>query len=113
LPLQSRIESTGNGWLLRLALRAEHVTVEKRTVIAEEVAVRLHPVQDSVRVEDTVRREELHVDYDRPPEYRRPPELTVRAPATPPIDNTQPVDVRPMQGRSSAERRPRPRRPNP
>ena len=62
LPLGGRIEKAERGWRLRLKVRAEEVSVSKRTVVAEEVIVRTTPVEDVARVRETVRREELRVD---------------------------------------------------
>jgi len=62
LPLDHVVERLGRGWRVRLPVRAEQVTVNKRTFVAEEVVVRARPVEDVVRVDETVRREELRVD---------------------------------------------------
>ena len=64
LPLQARIERGLTGITVRLPVRAEHVTVEKQTVIAEEVVVRTGEVTEVERLSDTVRREELRVDTE-------------------------------------------------
>jgi stress response protein YsnF len=61
LPLEGTLESLGDGWLVRLPLRAETVTAERQTVVAEEVTIRRGEVQDVVEVGDSVRREQLDV----------------------------------------------------
>ena len=62
LPLEAEVETTAFGCNIRLPVRAEHVTVDKRPVVVEEVAVHTTQVDDSVHVDDTVRREGLEVD---------------------------------------------------
>jgi hypothetical protein len=62
LPLEGQAVRWAGGWEVRLPLRAEHVVVDKETVIAERVTVRRGLVTDVVRVQDTVAREELRVE---------------------------------------------------
>lgn len=64
LNLEGRIESLPGRFMVVLPVRAEHVTVEKRPVVFEEVVVRRQHVQDVERVTDTARREELRVDLE-------------------------------------------------
>lgn len=64
LPLQARIETSLLGTTVRLPVRAEHVTIEKRPVVVEEVVVRTTQVQEEARLTDTVRREELRVETE-------------------------------------------------
>ncbi len=59
--LGGQLERGSAGWVVRVPLRAEHVTVERQTYVVEEVAVRTAPVEDTTRVEEAVRREELRV----------------------------------------------------
>lgn len=66
LPLGGQIETVERGWRLRLPVRAEEVSVSKRTIVVEEVIVRTKPLADVARVRETVRREEPRVDSDLP-----------------------------------------------
>jgi len=62
LPLDGRLEPLGRGWLLRLPLRADRITTEKQTVVAERVVVRRKPREEVAHISETVRREELQVE---------------------------------------------------
>jgi uncharacterized protein (TIGR02271 family) len=62
LPLQSSLLPRNNGWAIRLAVRAEHVEVEKQLVVYEQAIVRRYAVEDTERIEATLRREELRID---------------------------------------------------
>ena len=64
LPLQAHVETTPYSCTIRLPVRAEHVSVDKRPVVVEEVLVHTAQVDDSVRLEDTVRREQLRVETE-------------------------------------------------
>lgn len=64
LTLEAKVESLARGWRVRLPVRAEHIRIDKRTIVAEEVIVRTAPVQDTVQFNETVRREELRVEAD-------------------------------------------------
>jgi stress response protein YsnF len=55
------VERSPNGWTVRLPLRAEQITLEKRAVLVERVVVRTTPVEDQVRVEESIQREQLEV----------------------------------------------------
>jgi uncharacterized protein (TIGR02271 family) len=61
LPLEGTLESLTEGWMVRLPLRAETVTVDRRTVVAEEITIRRGEVQDVAEVSGEVRREQLDV----------------------------------------------------
>ena len=66
LPLEATTESWlgawVGGWAARLPLRAEEVTIDKQTVVVEEVAVRRRQFKEVVRPSETVRREELRLE---------------------------------------------------
>jgi hypothetical protein len=62
LGLDARTQLRPGGLTIRLPVRAEHVTVEKRTMVAEEVVIRRDQVQAVERVSDAVRRERLEVE---------------------------------------------------
>jgi len=47
---------------IRVPLREEQVTVEKATVVTEEISIGKRQTQDTQRVSDTVRREEVRVE---------------------------------------------------
>jgi uncharacterized protein (TIGR02271 family) len=73
--LRAEITSRDDGWEIRLPLRREVVSVEKRTVVVEEVRVRRAGQTESQAVQATVRRERLRVDTFGDPET---PELHIR-----------------------------------
>jgi len=62
LPLESIPELLPRGIVLRLPVRAEHVTVSKRTFVVEEAVVRAGSSRRVVHVEDSALREELAID---------------------------------------------------
>ena len=73
-PLEAAITPTERGWEIRLPLRREVVSVEKRVVVAEEVTIGRERHTDAERVQATVRRERLRVDTFgdvQPPELER------------------------------------------
>jgi uncharacterized protein (TIGR02271 family) len=61
-PLEAAITPAEAGWEIRLPLRREVVSVEKRVVVAEEVTIRRDRQTETQRVEATARRERLRVD---------------------------------------------------
>jgi stress response protein YsnF len=67
LALEARVEPEplAGGWVVRLPVRAEDVSVEKRSVVFEEVVISTRPEHDVERIDAEVRREELVVDTDR------------------------------------------------
>jgi stress response protein YsnF len=78
---------SGDALTIRLPVRSERVSVDKRAFVTEEVAVRPSRVQDVVQIEETVRREQLDVetrgdvelDESRGPDRGgRPPDETTR-----------------------------------
>lgn len=54
--------AAGGGWLIRVPLRAEQVTVHKRVYVVEEVDIQRELVDEVETVQDTVRRERLDVN---------------------------------------------------
>ena len=80
LPLEVEIEPTAGGWSIRLPLRAEDITVDKRTVVAETVTVRRGQVKEVVQRDETIRRERLRIETEGNQEVIRPADLG-RAPA--------------------------------
>ena len=62
LPLGSAGAPWERGWRIRLAVRAEHVEVDKRVVGYERLRIARRQTDDVARVTATVRREELRVD---------------------------------------------------
>jgi uncharacterized protein (TIGR02271 family) len=65
-----------DGWEIRLPLRREVVSVEKRTVVVEEVRIHRERHTERRSVQATVRRERLRVDTFGEAEA---PELEVRS----------------------------------
>ena len=61
LPLGAARSRSGQGWVIRLPVRAEEVTVTKQVVIYERVVLRRREIGDIAPVEATVRRERLQV----------------------------------------------------
>ena len=61
-PLEARIERTAGGWSIRVPVRREEVTVDKRTVVAERVVIRRSAVEDVRHVDASLKRERLRVD---------------------------------------------------
>ena len=62
LRLEARLETDNQGWVVRIPVRAEEVTIRKEVVVAEEVTVRHQQLQEVVHLDETVRREELRVE---------------------------------------------------
>lgn len=62
LPLERQLEAAPNGFFIRLPVRREEVSVEKRTVVVEEVDIRKRREDEIVRSEETIRKEELIVE---------------------------------------------------
>lgn len=67
LPLDARVEQgpTGpvgsRGWIIRLPVRAERVTVQKRSIVREDARLGVSERSDTVHHEDEVRREVARV----------------------------------------------------
>ncbi|MCA1647610.1 MAG: DUF2382 domain-containing protein [Chloroflexi bacterium] len=64
LPLEAAPSTAGRGWAIRLAVRAEHITVSKEVVVRERVVVRRRAVADVARVVADVGREELRTSTE-------------------------------------------------
>ena len=64
LPLEAVRDRSNRGWVVRLPLRTEHVTVRKEVVIGERVVLRRVLVGDVARFEATVQREQLRLETD-------------------------------------------------
>jgi len=62
LPTEARIERTQSGWSIHLPLRREDVSLDKRTVVGEEVVVRRAREADVQRVQADIRREVPRVE---------------------------------------------------
>ncbi len=54
----------GQGETIRVPVREEQVTVDKDTVVTEEIEVGKRQVQETQRVSDTVRREEVRIEEE-------------------------------------------------
>lgn len=54
-PLEADIQRLANGWRIRLPIRREEITIEKRTVVFEEVEIRREQVEDVAHIEEAVR----------------------------------------------------------
>lgn len=59
LPLSETPTFTGNGWTVRLPVRAEEITLAKQVVVRERVVVRRQQVEGHRHVEARLLREEL------------------------------------------------------
>ena len=62
LPLDVSPQPAGEGWQLRVPLRAEQVTVSKQVVVRERVAIARRRVGETQDIDVTVRRERLRVE---------------------------------------------------
>jgi uncharacterized protein (TIGR02271 family) len=62
LPLDATPTPSENGWVIRLPVRAEQVTVRKQVVVRQRVLVRRRVVRDVARVQAEVLHERLRVD---------------------------------------------------
>ncbi len=90
LPLEAAVASTGLDWIIRLPVRAEHVTITREVVVRETVVLRRRQVDDIARVDATVQREQLRVETEGQVEAHRPPRDVLGSPR------------RPRRGRGSA-----------
>ena len=62
LPLQAAVDAPVGGWVVRLPVRAEQVTVTKESVVIEDVRVWRASHEETRQVKASVREERLHVD---------------------------------------------------
>jgi hypothetical protein len=97
LPLERPLQRLACGWAIRLPVRADHVRIEKRTVIVERVTVRRAPIADTVRVDDRIRREEVRIETGGDVEATQPLGESA-GPDAPPRGRTR-VRARSRQGR--------------
>jgi hypothetical protein len=72
LPLECSVVSLNPGWTVRVPVRREEVSVEKRAVVVEEVVLRRRSVEEVVSREETLRREEIRVDAEGDLEVTQP-----------------------------------------
>jgi stress response protein YsnF len=77
LPLEGTVVPSGgrlmSGWTVRIPVRAEQVTVEKRPVVVEQVSVERVRAEESLEVDETIQREQLWVEgRSTSPERREP-----------------------------------------
>jgi uncharacterized protein (TIGR02271 family) len=56
------IEVLKDGGRLRIVLREEQVSVQKQTVVKEEIFISKRPIQETKHFEETLRREEAHIE---------------------------------------------------
>ena len=56
-------EMLSNGGVIRILVREEQVTLNKQTVVIEEIVVHKQQVQETQQITDTVKREEVRVEH--------------------------------------------------
>jgi Domain of unknown function (DUF2382) len=64
LPLEAARAASGQGWAIRLPVRAEQVTIAKEVVVRELVVLRRSEVEDVARLDANVQREQLRVETE-------------------------------------------------
>jgi uncharacterized protein (TIGR02271 family) len=62
LPINARLESSGDTWTIHIPLRREEVTAEKQVLVTGEVAVGKLQREEIETVTGTVLREEVYVE---------------------------------------------------
>ena len=62
LPFEAQGERTASGWVIRLPLRREFVSVTKHTVVTERVDLHRRRIDTTERIETSLRRERLRID---------------------------------------------------
>lgn len=55
-------EALSDGGMLRIVLREEQVSVEKQTVVKEEIFISKKQIQETKHIEETLRHEEAHIE---------------------------------------------------
>jgi stress response protein YsnF len=65
LLLEASVPADAQGWVVRLPVRAEHIEVEKQSVVYERVVVRRGEVDDVERVDTSIRRETLNIETEK------------------------------------------------
>jgi len=71
LPLGGAVLPRGQGWMIRLPVRAEEVVPARELVVYERVTVRRDTIHDVERLDSSVRREVLRVDASDAPRRGR------------------------------------------
>ncbi len=56
-------EMLNNGGTIRILVREEQVTLNKQTVVVEEIVVHKQQIQETQQISDTVKHEEVHVEH--------------------------------------------------
>ncbi len=56
-------EMLNNGGTIRILVREEQVTLNKQTVVVEEIVVSKQQIQETQQITDTVKHEEVHVEH--------------------------------------------------
>lgn len=79
LPLQAQVEPAKDGWLIRLPMRAEMITIDRQAVVVEQVVVRAETVQETVHLDASVRREELRMGTEGDVEVASPEDAVARS----------------------------------
>src|SRR5438067_11688607 len=64
LPLDAAPAPAGQGWVIRLRVRAEQVAVTKQVVVRERVVLRRRQVGDIAHLDTTVQREQLRLEAE-------------------------------------------------
>jgi hypothetical protein len=68
LPFDGHVEASGEGphggWVVRVGVRAEHVTVEKQPVVVERVLLRQRTQEETANIDETVQRERLELQAE-------------------------------------------------
>lgn len=72
LPLEAKVQSLNERWVIHLPVRREQVVVSKRPVVVERVLVHRHREEDVVYAHDTVRREKLRLETEGEVDLRQP-----------------------------------------
>ena len=68
LPIEGEAVLAPDAWSVRLAVRAEEITISKQTVVNERVRLWRKRVQDVARVDAVLRREQLRTTKAGPVE---------------------------------------------
>jgi len=79
LPLEAQVEQAQDGWLIRLPMRAETITLDRQAVVVEQVVVRAETVQETVHLDASVRREELRMGTSGEVEVASPEDAIARS----------------------------------
>ena len=64
LPLEATRTPDGQGWLIRLPVWAEQVTVTKEVIVGERVVVHRQTLAETARIQAEIRRERLRMETD-------------------------------------------------